>query len=98
MTTKQILRAGVGYMPEDRSVDGLVKEFTVAENLVLDTLRPAAVRQRASRSTRPRSPRSARERIEQFDIRTSSPDAAGRARCPAATSRRSSWPGRCPGR
>ena len=27
---------GVGYMPEDRSVDGLVKEFSVAENLVLD--------------------------------------------------------------
>ncbi|GAA2403159.1 ABC transporter [Catellatospora methionotrophica] len=34
--TRQVLRAGVGYVPEDRSVDGLVKEFSVAENLVLD--------------------------------------------------------------
>ena len=75
MTTKQILRSGVGYVPEDRSLDGVVKEFTVAENLVLDQydrppygnafrLDPAAV---AS---------AARERVEQFDIRTSSADAA----------------------
>jgi ABC-type uncharacterized transport system ATPase subunit len=75
MSTKQILRSGVGYVPEDRSLDGVVKEFSVAENLVLDTydrppygnafkLNPAAI---AS---------AARERVEQFDIRTSSPDAA----------------------
>src|SRR4051794_20606129 len=75
MGTKQILRSGVGYVPEDRSLDGVVKEFTVAENLVLNQydrapygnafrLDPAAV-----------AP-AARERVEQFDIRTSSPDAA----------------------
>ncbi|MEV4636204.1 ABC transporter ATP-binding protein [Actinoplanes sp. NPDC049548] len=75
MSTKQILRSGVGYVPEDRSLDGVVKEFSVAENLVLDQydrppygnafqLNPAAVAT------------SARERVEQFDIRTSSPDAA----------------------
>ena len=72
--TKEILRSGVGYVPEDRSVDGVVKEFTVAENLVLDTydrppygnrfrVRPEAVTE------------SARERISRFDVRTSSPDA-----------------------
>jgi simple sugar transport system ATP-binding protein len=72
--TKEILRAGVGYVPEDRSVDGLVKEFTVAENLVLDVydrppygnglvLRPESIAE------------SAVERIGQFDVRTSSPDA-----------------------
>ena len=75
MSTKQILRSGIGYVPEDRSLDGVVKEFSVAENLVLDTydrppygnafkLNPAAI---AS---------AARERVEQFDIRTSSPDSA----------------------
>jgi len=75
MSTKQILRSGVGYIPEDRSLDGVVKEFSVAENLVLDTydrppygnafrLNPGAIAA------------SARERVEQFDIRTSSPDAA----------------------
>ncbi|WP_368045727.1 ABC transporter ATP-binding protein [Micromonospora sp. C28ISP2-4] len=74
-STKKVLRAGVGYVPEDRSVDGLVKEFSVAENLVLDiydrppfgkglSLKPDAIA------------KSARERIEQFDVRTSSADAA----------------------
>ncbi len=73
-STKQILRRGVGYIPEDRSVDGLIKDFTVAENLVLDlydqppygssvALRPAAIEA------------SARERIAQFDVRTSSSQA-----------------------
>jgi general nucleoside transport system ATP-binding protein len=73
--TKEVLRAGVGYVPEDRSVDGLVKEFTVAENLVLDLydrppygggfgLSPAAIAD------------SARGRIEEFDVRTPSAQAA----------------------
>jgi general nucleoside transport system ATP-binding protein len=74
MTTKQILRAGVGYIPEDRSHDGVVREFTVAENLVLDTYdRPpygnAFQLNAAAIAT------AARERVDQFDIRTSSPDA-----------------------
>ncbi|MEH1125902.1 ABC transporter ATP-binding protein [Micromonospora sp. CPCC 206061] len=72
--TKKVLNAGVGYVPEDRSVDGLVREFTVAENLVLDmynrppfgtrfVLKPDAIAE------------SARERIEQFDVRTPSSEA-----------------------
>lgn len=35
-TVRQVLDAGVGFVPEDRSTDGLVAEFTVAENLMLD--------------------------------------------------------------
>lgn len=35
-TVRQILDAGVGFVPEDRKVDGLVAEFSVAENLMLD--------------------------------------------------------------
>jgi simple sugar transport system ATP-binding protein len=35
-TVKQTLDAGVGYIPEDRTTDGLVGEFTLPENLVLD--------------------------------------------------------------
>src|SRR5690606_36480955 len=35
-TVREILDAGVGFVPEDRSVDGLVKEFSIAENLMLD--------------------------------------------------------------
>ena len=66
-----MLRAGVGYIPEDRSVDGLVKEFSVAENLVLDlydtepyggrfALNPKAIDE------------SAKGRVEEFDIRVQS--------------------------
>jgi general nucleoside transport system ATP-binding protein len=72
--TKEVLRAGVGYVPEDRSVDGVVKEFSVAENLVLDIYDREPFGN--AFSLRPeRIAASARERIEQFDVRTSSPDA-----------------------
>ncbi len=33
---RDVLEGGVGFVPEDRTVDGLVAEFTVAENLMLD--------------------------------------------------------------
>ena len=35
-TVRQVLDAGVGFVPEDRSKDGIIGEFTVAENLMLD--------------------------------------------------------------
>jgi general nucleoside transport system ATP-binding protein len=35
-TRKEVLRGGVGHVPEDRGRDGLVAEFSVAENLILD--------------------------------------------------------------
>ena len=75
MKTAAVLAAGVGYIPEDRSVDGLVKEFSVAESLILDTYRRPpfssgiALRRRAIADN-------ARDRIAEFDIRTSSPDVA----------------------
>ena len=31
-----VLNSGVGFVPEDRTEDGLVAEFTIAENLILD--------------------------------------------------------------
>ncbi len=73
-STKEILLAGVGYVPEDRTADGLVRDFTVAENLILDqydqppyasglALRPAAIAQ------------AARDRIAEFDVRTPSHEA-----------------------
>jgi simple sugar transport system ATP-binding protein len=33
---REVLEAGVGYVPEDRKKDGLVGEFSIAENLMLD--------------------------------------------------------------
>ena len=36
LSTRDRLRTGIGYIPEDRQEDGLVGDFSVAENLVLD--------------------------------------------------------------
>jgi ABC-type uncharacterized transport system ATPase subunit len=69
------LRAGVAYVPEDRTEDGLVGAFSVSENLILDTydrhpyasggnLNLSAIRANAA------------ARIEEFDIRTGSPATA----------------------
>ena len=74
-TTAQVLAAGVGYIPEDRSVDGLVKEFTVAENLILDIYHQRAVRVRAGAAAGRDRRRRAASRIDEFDIRTSSYEA-----------------------
>ena len=74
-STKDILRAGVGYVPEDRSVDGLVRDFTIAENLVLDRYdqppfgNAFALDLAAIGAARPANGST------QFDIRTSSADA-----------------------
>ena len=35
-SVRRVLDAGVGFVPEDRKEDGLVAEFTIAENLMLD--------------------------------------------------------------
>ncbi len=68
-TTRQVLDAGVGFVPEDRTEDGLVGSFTIAENLMLDrstgepfvkrgTLQLTELAQFAS------------DRIVEFDVRT----------------------------
>jgi simple sugar transport system ATP-binding protein len=36
LSVRKVLDAGVGFVPEDRQEDGLVGDFTVAENLMLD--------------------------------------------------------------
>jgi general nucleoside transport system ATP-binding protein len=70
-STRQRLRAGIGYVPEDRQEDGLVGGFPVAENLVLDVydqppyargiaMKPDAVRNAAVRL------------VDSYDVRTPS--------------------------
>jgi simple sugar transport system ATP-binding protein len=68
---RDILRAGVAHIPEDRQRDGLVAEFPVADNLVLNTFdqRPFA---RGLSMDREAIDRSAAERVKEFDIRTPS--------------------------
>ena len=72
-TVKDVLRAGVGYVPEDRSSDGVIPAFSVAENLILDRYdRPPFARGFALDPALVRS--SAAARIEEFDVRTGSVD------------------------
>src|SRR5690606_8437899 len=68
---KDIQPMRVGYIPEDRSVGGLVKDFTVAENLVLNMYdtEPYGSRWTIRLDT---IASSAAERAERFDIRTTS--------------------------
>jgi simple sugar transport system ATP-binding protein len=62
------LREGIGFVPEDRSTDGVVASFSIAENLILDlydtepfakglSMSPATVAENA------------RQRTEEFDVR-----------------------------
>ena len=68
---RETLEAGVGFVPEDRTVDGVVGSFSVAENLVLDIhQRPPFARWWSLRRSALEA--NADQRIEEFDIRTSS--------------------------
>jgi general nucleoside transport system ATP-binding protein len=72
MTPRQALDAGVGYIPEDRGHDGVVGEFTVAENLVLDLYTSAPFGKGLSIDLG-EIERNARLRIKEFDIRPTEP-------------------------
>jgi general nucleoside transport system ATP-binding protein len=72
-TPRDRLRAGIGYIPEDRQEDGLVGDFSVADNMILDVYdrRPfasgialdlSAIRDNAV------------SRVAEFDVRTTSVD------------------------
>jgi simple sugar transport system ATP-binding protein len=74
-STDQVLAAGVGYVPEDRMHDGLVSDFTVAENMVLDVFDRAPFGGRFALDLG-RIAQNARDRVEEFDVRTTSVDAA----------------------
>jgi ABC-type uncharacterized transport system ATPase subunit len=72
-TPRQRLRAGVGYIPEDRQADGLVADFSVADNMILDVYdRPPYARGVALNLAASRA--NATARVEQFDVRTTSVD------------------------
>jgi simple sugar transport system ATP-binding protein len=65
------LRAGIGYIPEDRQEDGLIAAFSVANNMVLDVYdRPPYARGIALNLDAIKS--AARSRVEEFDVRTTS--------------------------
>ncbi|MDM7830835.1 ABC transporter ATP-binding protein [Cellulomonas edaphi] len=70
-SVSQVLRAGVGFVPEDRTVDGIVAEFSVAENLVLD-LHDQAPFARGVSLNPAKVLANAEQRTVEFDVRTPS--------------------------
>lgn len=67
-TVREILDAGVGFVPEDRNVDGLVSEFSIAENLMLDRANGAPFAKFGSIQLQTLSDFST-EKLSEFDIR-----------------------------
>jgi simple sugar transport system ATP-binding protein len=70
---KETLAAGVGFIPEDRQVDGFVGSFSVAENLVLNRASGKPFSNGVSLHW-PVIKDFARSRVSEFDIRTQSID------------------------
>lgn len=68
-SVRQVLEAGVGFVPEDRTKDGLVGEFSVAENLMLDRSHGAPFESRGSIRLSYLD-EFARAAVTEFDIRT----------------------------
>ena len=86
-SVRHILDAGVGFIPEDRQVDGLVGGFTIAENLMLNrSFRSPFVRLGSLRTDALESSPSRSSRSTTSVLATSRPAPAS---SPAATSRRS---------
>jgi general nucleoside transport system ATP-binding protein len=67
------LRAGIGYVPEDRQEDGLVLDFSVAENLVLDVYDRPPFASGLGLNLNAISA-NAKTRADEFDVRTPSPE------------------------
>ncbi|HEU5038030.1 MAG TPA: ABC transporter ATP-binding protein [Nocardioides sp.] len=67
-SVRHILDAGVGFIPEDRQVEGLVGEFTIAENLMLNRShgKPFV---RGGTLQLDRLATFAQEKLEQYDVR-----------------------------
>ncbi|AVG24603.1 riboflavin ABC transporter ATP-binding protein [Pontimonas salivibrio] len=70
-SVREVLDKGVGFIPEDRKKDGLVGEFTLAENFMLNAYQQAPWVNGVSIDLDARAQRSD-ELIEAFDVRTPS--------------------------
>lgn len=67
-STRKILDAGVGFIPEDRQVDGLVPNFTIAENLMLNrSFKSPFVRNGSLRISALRA--FAEKKLKEYDVR-----------------------------
>lgn len=75
-SVRQILDSGLGFVPEDRSDDGLVGELSIAENLILDLYHRQPFSRRGAMN-RAVVAANARDKVAEFDVRAQTPmDAA----------------------
>ena len=72
---RQLFDAGVAHVPEDRQEDGLVSTFPIKDNLVLNSYTEAPFSS-GIRLNRDVIDRTARELVEEYDVRTPSIEAA----------------------
>jgi simple sugar transport system ATP-binding protein len=74
-SVRQVLDAGVGFIPEDRQEDGLVGNMTIAENLMLNrSFHPPFVRRGSLQIDKLRA--FAQEKLQQYDVRARDIDTA----------------------
>ncbi|CAN5298546.1 ABC transporter ATP-binding protein [soil metagenome] len=71
LSVRKVLDAGVGFVPEDRTEDGLIAGFSVAENLMLDRSNTAPFVKAGSLQLQYLAQFS-QEKLGQFDIRAQS--------------------------
>ena len=71
VSVRDVLESGVGFIPEDRKKDGLVSEFSIAENLMLDASYKSVFTKGFNINFAARK-KIARELVERFDVRTPS--------------------------
>ncbi|MGO1877376.1 MAG: ATP-binding cassette domain-containing protein, partial [Brevibacterium yomogidense] len=72
-SVKERLRKGIGFVPEDRSTDGVIGTFTISENMILDLYDQAPYA--TGMSMQPAVVRSEGEKkVGEFDIRLTSID------------------------
>ncbi|NYI42242.1 ABC-type uncharacterized transport system ATPase subunit [Demequina lutea] len=68
---KEALATGMGFVPEDRTADGLVASFSIENNLVLDLIREAKFSVRGGLNIA-QIEENAAQKIVEFDVRTTS--------------------------
>ncbi|MEO6827846.1 MAG: ABC transporter ATP-binding protein [Microbacteriaceae bacterium] len=68
LSVRKVLDAGIGFIPEDRNEDGLIGEFTIAENLMLDRSNGAPF-VRAATVQRGYLEEFAESAVREFDVR-----------------------------
>lgn len=73
LSVRERLDAGIGFVPEDRKEDGLVPDFNIAENLMLDRADGAPFVRRGSVQDR-RLRAFAAEKVREYDVRSQGVD------------------------